>query len=522
MAPYMSRPKCSLRKPVRQRQLARLIHVMLTIMLVTPACNNGGTATPPPSIRTTQPTETTATTRARTTAIPTTISTAAPVEVITAVAPSPLELPPPEMVVSLEARSPIQGEEAFVDSGVVSIAVGGPGLVAVGFASDGFRYADAAVWVSSDGRAWDRLPDTDDVFSSEQTGYSDGDQWMADIVAWQGGFVAVGSDGRGQNAEYDAAVWVSENGIHWTRVPDQPSLGGPKVQWMNSVTVGGPGLVGVGEDSATDSGPIAAVWLSEDGINWTRVDSQAIEGSGASEEDDSIRVPRGFGGAAMNDVAAGGPGLIAVGVDDPYFSGRGVFGGDPAVWTSTDGLVWDQILLDNGSTGADTRSSIRSIVVGPNGIAAIGGVGGLPLKPGRGLLHHYGAVWISQDGIDWSLVAVLDDAELRTFAGAGVWDGDSLIVVGAGIEPEPDTGIGPNKAAIVWTTPDLGETWYEIARNEIDELPGNSSPIAWAPGFTLDYYSDAMSDVITFNSQIVAVGGSESAGIVWLAPWPTD
>ena len=42
-----------------------------------------------------------------------------------------------------------------------------------------------------------------------------------------------------------AAVWTSVNGITWSRVPhDETVFGGASGRWMNSVTVGGPGLVG--------------------------------------------------------------------------------------------------------------------------------------------------------------------------------------------------------------------------------------------------------------------------------------
>jgi hypothetical protein len=50
-----------------------------------------------------------------------------------------------------------------------------------------------------------------------------------------------------------AAVWTSTDGATWSRVPPQPEvLGGPDFQAMGAVTAGGPGLVAVGE---SDQGP---------------------------------------------------------------------------------------------------------------------------------------------------------------------------------------------------------------------------------------------------------------------------
>ncbi len=57
----------------------------------------------------------------------------------------------------------------------------------------------------------------------------------------------------------------------WSRVPhDKAVFGGEGYQVMNSVTVGGPGLVAVGWDGPYFDA-VAAVWTSPDGITWSRV-----------------------------------------------------------------------------------------------------------------------------------------------------------------------------------------------------------------------------------------------------------
>jgi len=97
-------------------------------------------------------------------------------------------------------------------------------------------------------------------------------------------------------------------GVTWTRIPhDDTVFGGPDNQAMNAVVAGGPGLVAVGYDGPVGDGD-AAVWTSPDGVTWTRI-----------PHDDTI-----FGGPdiqGMAGVAAGGPGLVAVGYDDSR-SGR--------------------------------------------------------------------------------------------------------------------------------------------------------------------------------------------------------
>ena len=47
---------------------------------------------------------------------------------------------------------------------VRDVIAGGPGLVAVGRVTGDDGFSDAAVWTSSDGRSWDRVPHDDDVF----------------------------------------------------------------------------------------------------------------------------------------------------------------------------------------------------------------------------------------------------------------------------------------------------------------------------------------------------------------------
>jgi len=94
------------------------------------------------------------------------------------------------------------------DQQIASIAPAGPGLVAVGWeVLDGDQ--DAAVWISVDGRAWERVADPSDVFGGPEA------QQMASVVAADGVIVAAGADGVGSGA--DGAVWTSVDGSAWRR-----------------------------------------------------------------------------------------------------------------------------------------------------------------------------------------------------------------------------------------------------------------------------------------------------------------
>ncbi|MCH7584950.1 MAG: hypothetical protein IH941_07300, partial [Acidobacteria bacterium] len=160
---------------------------------------------------------------------------------------------------------------------------------------------------------WNRVPDREVVFGGE------GNQEMESVTVGGPGLVAVGLDSSG--GDWDAAVWTSVDGLSWLRVAhDEVVFGGVGNQAMESVTVGGPGLVAVGLDfSGGDED--AAVWTSVDGLSWLRVAHDEVAFGGVGDQE-------------MESVTVGGPGLVAVGLD---FSGGDE---DAAVWTSVDGLSW--------------------------------------------------------------------------------------------------------------------------------------------------------------------------------------
>ena len=91
---------------------------------------------------------------------------------------------------------------------MLSVTAGGPGLVAVGF--DGGldnRGSDAAVWTSVDGIVWSRIPHVEAVFGG------DGQQRMLSVTVGGPGLVAVGFDTTLDADRADAAVWTSVDGI---------------------------------------------------------------------------------------------------------------------------------------------------------------------------------------------------------------------------------------------------------------------------------------------------------------------
>jgi len=300
---------------------------------------------------------------------------------------------------------------------IADVTAGGPGLVAVGSAGDGIwdwdspdLDRDAAVWTSVDGLTWSRVPFNEEVF---------GGAAMLSVTVGGPGLVAVGGEGQynheiGRFGSFDAVVWTSVDGTAWSRVSDVESVfGGNGGQELWSVTAGGPGLVAVGADRPASAegqdprGGNAAVWTSEDGFVWSKVpfDESAFGGDGWRR---------------MMDVTAGGPGLVAVGLESTLLGGRPVDADvDPAVWTSVDGFTWSRVpdeqvdgIVEHG------HQTMTSVAVAGPGLVAVGETSG-----GAG-------VWTSVDGITWSGVPFSEDV----FGGAYMWGvatgGTGVVAVG--------------------------------------------------------------------------------------------
>lgn len=371
--------------------------------------------------------------------------------------------------------------------GMSSIAVGGPGLVAVGTESSGDD-ADGAVWISLDGLTWERVPPDEEALGGS------GDQSMRSVTAGGPGFVAVGSQTR--DLDSDAAVWVSADGLNWERVPhDEAVFGGSRRQAMNAVVAGGPGLVAVGYDEQDagfdDTGAKAteaAVWVSADGLTWERVPYDEATFGGANSQ-------------VMNAVVAGGPGLVAVGYDNanPGWAGLDA---NAAVWTSPDGIAWTRV-PDSAVFGDQRWQTMNAVTVGGPGLVAVGYDG--PVD------KYNAAVWTSVDGSIWARVppdeAVFGGTGIQAMDAVTAWDG-GLVAVGY------DRAIGSFEAA-VWVSSD-GSTWARVPRNPA--VFGGLGP-------------QRMSGVAAGAAGLVAVGNRlaiagwvprDGDAAVWVSPPPSS
>ncbi len=342
-----------------------------------------------------------------------------------------------------------------------SVTAGGPGLVAVG--SD---EVDAAVWTSVDGITWSRVPHDESVFGG-------GDMSMSSVTVGGPGLVAVGSDGEilADVPDVDAAIWTSPDGVTWSRVPHNEEVFGGA--WINSVTAGGPGLVAVGGTEGVWTGGDAVVWTSVDGFTWSRVphDETVFGGNGVQQ---------------ILSVTAGGPGLVAVGMN----GGIGPWDNNPdtnaAVWTSVDGITWSRVPHDENVFSSEGSPSMLAVTVGGPGLVAVGAE--LWPSPSQPSELARTPVWTSPDGVTWTRVP--HDATVTGALTSVTAGGPGLVAVGL------DTW----EANGVWTSAD-GITWSRVP---VDEARFGSWP-------------DWISEVTVGGPGLVAVGVDSGDAAVWVA-----
>jgi hypothetical protein len=210
------------------------------------------------------------------------------------------------------------------DAAWPSILAEGPvGLVGVG--SEGADTGSwAAVWTSQDGREWERVPHDPEVFGAGEGIY----EGMASIAYGAAGFVAVGGDGN------NAAVWVSPDGRAWERIPYDPAVfEGTSmttvIAWRGGYLAAGPDWA-MGEDLGGPYPGMASVpsrptlWVSPDGRTWHRLPfgpEDAVGAVRALEEFRGMLVAVGQDGPFVTAEGEWGRDVVWVNLQPPELPG---------------------------------------------------------------------------------------------------------------------------------------------------------------------------------------------------------
>jgi hypothetical protein len=222
------------------------------------------------------------------------------------------------------------------------------GFAAGGYFGDEFGQAEAAVWLSPDGRRWTRVPDAG-TFA---------DARVYAIGADGSGLVAVGRAGP-SGGSGPGVVWMSSDGRSWTRVPGQAAFDQASMRTVAAVP--GIGLVAGGTDARQTT---ALAWTSADGRTWARIPLGGASGLGSR--------------VTVAAVVAGGPGAVAVGsaASDAQSTSA-------VVWTSPDGRHWSR--MPSGSELA--YAEMTGVTGAGSGLIAVGDAS-IPDEP-------IAAVWLS-------------------------------------------------------------------------------------------------------------------------------
>jgi hypothetical protein len=164
------------------------------------------------------------------------------------------------------------------EPGIVDLAAGPDGYVAVGLARDGgaapvMGVGDGAAWWSADGLTWERT--LLDEGARPSTAFRAHDRWLIGGVIYRGVDLV--------NDRPIGAIWTSTDGRTWTRVEDDAAFDiGGYVDTMEDPGAGGVAafawdgetIVAVGRACAEAGLPCRmAAWRSGDGTAWERVTS---------------------------------------------------------------------------------------------------------------------------------------------------------------------------------------------------------------------------------------------------------
>ena len=243
---------------------------------------------------------------------------------------------------SVDGRAWTRRHVPTIDGGstwerIVTVTATSGGFIAGGSAGPELGDRVARFWHSSDGIAWQAVPD--------DPGFAGGE--VVAIVERAGGFVALGRLGTGQRATGSVA-WLSEDGLRWRRV-DSPELASGLVAAVTLAPDGS--FVAVGSDLDERA---AVSWRSADGTAWETAPSAP---SLTYNDGDKIR---------MTDLAPlPGGGFVAVG------NFVGLQFGTATSWVSADGLSWRRApaypALEQGEMLAVATSGPELLAVGSFG-----------------------------------------------------------------------------------------------------------------------------------------------------------
>jgi hypothetical protein len=249
-----------------------------------------------------------------------------------------------------------------------ALAVSRGTAVAAGFVVERKGDVDAGIWRRTRDGSW-LLACADQTCGDSAPQAVDGRQQVLDLTATSAGtFVAVGRETTREGSRHPA-VWRSENGTNWSRVDGKLS-GFSSGDFMTGVAAAGSRLVAVGS-----SGRDGAAWISDDGgSRWTKMTGDDLAARGRAVEPLAVTAaPSGFAAVGRERLERGSK----IG---------------PVAWFSGDGRSWNRASVQNAEF---TGQQMAGVAATATGLVAVGADSG----------KNEAAVWQSADGREWSPVS---------------------------------------------------------------------------------------------------------------------
>ena len=368
----------------------------------------------------------TTTTETVATAPSTTTSSSLPPGVSTTVIEPPVSLP-----------EPIDGwQRVFVDDGtfgevIVTDSVAAAGLLVVTGCTPPDRDPGGfPVWFAAGPTVWTRASGPGGV------------DCLDNVVATPYGLYAGGPD----------LVRSIDGGATWTRV-DLPDAG-----YIQALLPIEDRLTVLHQRASLNESTIATLYTTVDGVIWGK----------GPEESAAL-----FDSSAIDDVVAGGPGLVAVGA-----SPAGEFVPTAAAWTSTNGLDWTRVTPDGPGFDAAFMNAVAAV---GDGYVAVGG----DWDPTRLM-----ASWTSPDGATWTRSP---DPAGDVAAQHGFMQAEELAVVAGtlyavGFDFDAGRPEGEESHAAAWVSRD-GVSWRRADADDFEQRvpfavswPGDAPVGFWPTG----------------------------------------
>jgi hypothetical protein len=305
------------------------------------------------------------------------------------------------------------------------VAIGPRGLLAYGGVC--CTAEERAIWESQDGIRWVRIPVGGDFDPARS--------WPARIIGTDDGWMAVGQDGE------RAAIWISADGRIWERVgPVDGELG---IGLASDVAPFGAGFVAVGTVDDAASTHDGAIWLSDDGTSWTRSGERDPGLVGPDETELSRVLPfaRGLfvvGNHGSHEERVKCEQLLGVmasldAAPPPSETARSCGWGREHHWLSADGNRWQRLPPLDPLPGQPQPPGLRPLEFR---LIAAGGPGIVNLAEDNQAPDGDSGIWLSADGSAWQLLDAptqLEPAALQM--GVASLD-DRIVAVGERSDPD--------------------------------------------------------------------------------------